>query len=131
MVRSSGNFVRYALGILLLIVALNAFGGGYYGLSGAEDIPTEWLEGSPFQDYFIPSLFLFFIIGGYALVTAIAVFRRHRLAGMIAYSYGIILLLWIAIQVAIIGYTSWLQPATAVAAIIILILTWQLPKQEH
>ena len=43
--------VRYTLGLLLLLVAINAFGGGYYGMAGAKDVPVEWLEGSPFHNY--------------------------------------------------------------------------------
>src|SRR4051812_27480018 len=49
---------RWILGSLLLLVALNAFGGGYYGMAGAPNVPTEWLEGSPFTSYFLPSLIL-------------------------------------------------------------------------
>jgi len=52
--RSSG--LRYALAGLLAFGALNAFAGGYYGLSGAPGVPVEWLEGSPFSDYTVPSL---------------------------------------------------------------------------
>ena len=34
------SVARYTLGSLLAFIALNAFGGRYYGLSGAEGIPT-------------------------------------------------------------------------------------------
>jgi hypothetical protein len=50
---SSPAIVRWPLGLLLGFGALNAFGGGYYGMAGAEGIPTAWLAGSPFHDYFI------------------------------------------------------------------------------
>jgi len=33
MSRSKENFIRYTLGFLLAFIALNAFGGGYYGMS--------------------------------------------------------------------------------------------------
>ncbi len=36
---------RRALGALLVFAAVNAFGGGYYGLSGAPGVPVEWLAG--------------------------------------------------------------------------------------
>jgi hypothetical protein len=122
------KFIRYTLGILLLFVAINAFAGGYYGMVGAKNVPTEWLKGSPFHNYFVPSLFLFVCVGGLSLYAGIAVFRRHRMARIAAFICGTIILLWLAAQVAIIGYVSWMQPATAVAALIILFLTWQLPK---
>jgi hypothetical protein len=40
---------------LLPFGALNAFAGGYDGLSGVEGVPLEWLEGSLFTEYFVPS----------------------------------------------------------------------------
>jgi hypothetical protein len=126
----AGNLVRYTLGSLLIFLAINAFGGGYYGIAGAKDIPIEWLEDSPFSDYFIPGLFLFLIIGGSALLTGIAVFRRHRLARKAAFFCGFTVLLWIMVQVSIIGYVSWMQPATTIAAVAILLLAWQLPKSK-
>jgi hypothetical protein len=122
---------RYTLGILLAFLALNAFGGGYYGMTGAKNIPLEWLHGSPFQNYFIPSLFLFSVIGGSALVAAIAVFSQSPIARVAALFCGTIVLFWIAVQVIIIGYVSWMQPVTAAAAIAILILARLLLNYSH
>jgi hypothetical protein len=45
--------LRYSLDTLLTFIALNALGGGIYGLSGAVDVPTEWLAGSPFESYLV------------------------------------------------------------------------------
>jgi hypothetical protein len=112
--------LRYALGLLLGFAALNAFGGGYYGMTGARGIPTEWLLGSPFDSYFIPSLFLFVVVGGSFLVAAIAVLARWSLAWVAAIAAGAIVLGWIAVQVSLIGYVSWMQPATAIAGVVIL-----------
>lgn len=128
MTKPSEKSIRYILGTLLLFVALNAFAGGYYGMSGARDVPLEWLEGSPFHSYFIPGLFLFAGMGGSALIAAIAVFRQYKIARSISFFCGMIILAWLAIQVSIIGYVSWMQPATATAAFLILFLTWLLPR---
>lgn len=46
---------------------------------------------------------------------------------MAALLSGLLLLGWILVQVSIIGYVSWLQPAMIVAAIVILALVWHLP----
>jgi hypothetical protein len=127
--KSTEKLVRYTLSILLLFLAINAFAGGYYGLAGAKNVPTEWLKGSPFQNYFVPSLILFVCVGGSALIAAIAVLMQHQMARKAAFTCGAIVLVWLAVQVAIIGYVSWMQPTTAVAAILILLLTWQLPKK--
>ncbi|MBS1621115.1 MAG: hypothetical protein JST10_11635 [Bacteroidetes bacterium] len=130
-IKISEKLIRWILGILLLVVAINAFAGGYYGLSGAKNIPTEWLKGSPFRDYFIPGFFLFVIVGGTSVFAAITVFRSSRIARKAGFICGSILLLWLTVQVAIIGYVSWMQPATTLAALIILFLTSQLPRYEY
>ena len=129
--QSTERLIRYILGSLLIVLAVNAFGGGYYGMAGAKGVPVEWLKGSPFSDYFIPGLFLFIVIGGSALFAGIAIFRRHKIARPAALICGIITLLWIVIQISIIGYVSWMQPATLIAAILILTLTGILQKKEH
>ena len=103
--------LRYALGTLLAFGALNAFAGGYYGLTGAQGVPREWLRGSPFTDYFVPSL---------------AAFARWRHARPLALAAGVIVLGWLAIQIAVIGYVSWMQPATAIAGAIVLALAWRM-----
>lgn len=125
------KITRYTIAILLLLVAINALGGGYYGLTGAKDIPLEWLKDSPFKNYLLPSLFLFVVIGGSCLIAAIAVFRRRGWAGKAAFICSIILFAWLAAQVVIIGYVSALQPATAVAATLILLLSLLYPKQQR
>jgi hypothetical protein len=120
--------LRYTLGTLLLLVAVNALGGGYYGMAGAKDVPTEWLQGSPFRNYFIPGIILFLVVGGSSFIAAVAVFRRHRIAFKAAFTCAMIIVVWLSGQITIIGYVSWMQPATAVASLLILILTWVLSK---
>jgi hypothetical protein len=120
--------IRYSLGSLLAFGALNAIGGGYYGLSGAAGVPTEWLDGSPFADYFIPSLILLVVVGGSFVMAAIVVFAGARIARAAALTAGLVVLGWLAAQVTIIGYVSWMQPATAMAGVLVLVLAWLLPK---
>jgi hypothetical protein len=122
--------VRYILGVLLVLGALNAFAGGCYGLAGAKGIPTEWLRGSPFRDYFVPSLVLLVIVGGTFLVAGVAVFARWRHDRLLALAAGGIVSSWLAVQVAIIGYVSWMQPATAIAGAVVLGLARRLPKSS-
>jgi hypothetical protein len=129
--RSGSSALRYLLGGLLAFGAINAFGGGYYRLSGAEGVPTDWLEGSSFGDYFIPSLFLFTVVGGSFLFAAIAVFSRFRIARASAFAAGAVVLAWIGVQLAIIGYVSWMQPTTAIGGLLVLALARSLPPRAH
>ena len=127
---SREKWIRRTVGGLLLLVAINALGGGVYGLTGAKDVPTTWLEGSPFHDYVIPSIILVVCVGGSALLAALAVFRRHRLRLKAAYSCGIVLMIWISVQLAIIGFVSWLQPAIIIMAVLIFMFTWLLSRYD-
>lgn len=127
---SEQNSVRYILGSLLAFSALNAFGGGYYGMSGAEGVPLELLAGSPFKKYFIPSLVLFVVVGGSFLFAAIAVFAFLPYARFAAFGAVAVVFIWLAVQIAIIGYVSWMQPVTAITGIVILVLARFLPKKR-
>lgn len=125
----SAKIVRWCLGVLLGFVALNAFGGGIYGVSGAEGVPVAWLVGTPFRDYFVPSLILFVVVGGALAVAAVLVMRcapRARGASALA---GLVLLGWIVTQVALLGYVSWLQPVVLAFALLILALSRSLPSR--
>lgn len=124
------KFLPYLLGILLAFGALNAFGGGYYGMSGAKDIPLEWLDGSPFKSYFIPSLILFTIVGGSFLAASIANFKKHKYARQMTFAAMAIVFIWLSVQILIIGYTSWMQSVTAIFAIVTTILTALTPSSK-
>jgi peptidoglycan/LPS O-acetylase OafA/YrhL len=122
--------LRIALGVALAFLAVNAFGGGCYGLLGAPGVPVQWLEGSPFSDYAVPSAVLFFAVGGSAALAATAVFARWRRARALAVAAGAIVVVWLAVEVWIIGFVSWLQPATAAAAALILTLALFIPSSR-
>jgi hypothetical protein len=121
--------VRYTLGSLLAFGALCAFGGGYYGLAGAEGVPREWLEGTPFKDYFVPSLILLVVVGGTYLAAAGAVLVRSGFARLAGFGAGFVMLIWIAVELLMIGYVSWMQPATTAGALAVLVLAWLLPRR--
>lgn len=120
--RRTTRAVRVVLGVLLGFISLNAFAGAWYGLSGAPGVPPEWLAGSPFTSYLVPSLFLGVVVGGGCLVASIGVLRGSRFTPPLAMSAGVLLLGWIAAQVAMIGWVSWLQPAVALYGAVIVLL---------
>jgi hypothetical protein len=119
----STRLIRNILGTLLAFAAINAFGGGYYGMSGAEGVSLELLQGSPFDSYFIPGLVLFVIVGGSFLIACVAVFARLRFARFACISTVVVVYGWLAVQIAIIGYISWMQPVTAIVVFVIFLLT--------
>lgn len=111
--------IKTALIAIQMLVAVSAVGGGIYGLSGARSLPTSWLEGSPFRDYTIPSLFLLTVIGGGMIVATAAWLLRRRIAPWVSLAMGVLLMSWIVVQVEIITLSSWLQPASFAAGLAI------------
>ena len=81
-----------------------------YGLAGAPKVPREWLEGSPFDDYTVPSLILGLGVGSTSAAAALIAWRGENAAAPASVVTGGVLCGWIAAQVAIIGPRSGLQP---------------------
>ena len=121
---------RLLIGIHTL-VALNAVGGGIYGLTGAPGVPVAWLRGTPFESYLVPSLILLGVVGGSQALACFSLSTRSSRARRLSLAAGAVLLGWIGIQLALIGYVSWLQPAVALAALATLALASKLPARPR
>ena len=112
-VEKSG-WLKNGLGVFQILVGLSAMVGGWGLLadpSGAAlGMSTVWLEGTPFGNFLIPGIFLFTVNGLGTLAGGIATLKRYRYAGEIAMLLGGIMIIWIVIQVGLIGYMNFLQP---------------------
>jgi hypothetical protein len=105
----SAKSARRSLIALEAVIGLNAVGGGVYGLAGAKNVPREWLAGSPFHSYVIPSLVLLIVVGGGMAVALGWLFAGYEYAAEVSVGAGLILLAWITVETVIIPF-SWLQP---------------------
>ncbi len=97
--------IRIALTVIEALIGLGAIGGGIAILTGAFDqwFPVAWLQGTPFSDYTIPGLLLLIVVGG----------------GMLSAAMGLVMLGWIACEVAIIDrYSQAVIPSTVVQQIL-------------
>jgi hypothetical protein len=125
---------RLAAGAVALeiLLGIGAIAGGIALMAGphGEIIPlsVSSLAGSPFADYFVPGAVLFTILGLGPLVAAVFAWRRHRLAPFMTVAVGAALLVWLAVQVATIGFVSDppLQPVYLGLGVVITLLgiTW-------
>lgn len=88
------KILRVILAMLLLIIAPIALAGG--GMAGATNVTLVRLGGSPFSNYFIPSLILFVLICIGFLSAAIAVFRHQLYASVLYFGCAAVLFVWIA-----------------------------------
>ena len=104
-------------------MGISALGGGVYALAGAKSIPREWLRGSPFRSYLLPGLVLLVIVGGSMLVATGLLLAGRSAARLVSLEAGVVLLGWIAAQVTVVGYRSWLQPLFFAVGLAVVVLS--------
>jgi hypothetical protein len=68
------------------------------------------LEGTPYDDYTWPGLFLVILVGVPPFVLAVALLARVRGAVALSGLYGVGLMAWIVVQWVLIDDRLWLQP---------------------
>lgn len=98
--------VPRALRIALALVAWFSLLSSLIGMvgltvGGGMGMPLDWLEGSVFASYFWPGVILGVVVGGAQAVTLIAQHSGLRLAWGLHAAAGLIMLIWIFVEVAI------------------------------
>ena len=97
--------------ILLLLLVFQGLSGCLGGArlvadpSGASiDLPLDLIADSVFPSYLVPGLVLLIVLGVGPLVAAWGVFRRTPWGWTASFVVGAALMIWLAIQIRIIGY---------------------------
>jgi hypothetical protein len=94
--------------VLEVLLGIGASGGGLVLIVAPRGeimpLPLSALAGSPFDTYLGPGLILFTVLGLGPLVAARLAWRRYPLAPLAAFVVGMALLIWVAVEIAIIGY---------------------------
>jgi len=111
---------------LVFVVAAVASGAIVAGASLIVDptgagvgLPLSVLAGTVFADFFLPGLLLLVLVGLSGAVVAIGLVGRWWWAWPATFVYGLVVIVWIAVQVSILGLVSVLQPVVGLAALII------------
>lgn len=112
----------------ILIQGLSGVAGGIglvFDPSGESlGIPSSWLAGSPFADYLIPGVILFVVLGIVPLADLYGLWARRYWGWLGALLIGFALLIWIGVEILIIGYQPQppLQLIYGVLGVVIIIL---------
>lgn len=100
----------YALMLGLVFLGLGGIAGGYSlvldptgeGLG----LPLSALDGSPFTDYLLPGLALLVLLGLFPLLVTAALWRRSWWAHLAAVLASVALLVFLAVEVMVVGYVE-------------------------
>jgi hypothetical protein len=107
--RSLSRFEKAAVS-LEVFLSVGALGGGVALMFGPRGeiipLPLSALRGSPFETYFAPGLILFCALGLGPFGAALLAWRRNPLAPRAALGVGVALLIWMAVEIAIVGYSN-------------------------
>lgn len=99
---------------LLAFLGFGAVGGGVALILSPDGSAMHWdrsmLAGSPFADFLVPGLILVGLFGLGSLATAITGLRRAPIAPFLAFAIGCAQMIWIVVELAIIGQLSFLHP---------------------
>jgi hypothetical protein len=99
---------------LLVLLGLGAIGGAAFMVTDPDGSTMQWdttmLAGSPFADFLIPGLLLGGLFGIGSFVVAGLGIARFRIAPFLAFAIGCAQMIWIVVELAIIGEFSFLHP---------------------
>ena len=100
-------------GILQLFIGIGAFVSGIlmiiYPDGSLMELPLNMLHGSPFKNFLVPGILLFSVNGLGNVFSAILSFKQHSIAGFAGIFFGFVLIVWLYVQVNMIGGGHWLQ----------------------
>jgi hypothetical protein len=99
---------------LLAVLGLAALGGGAFLVASPDGSAMQWtvamLDGSPFADFTIPGLLLGVVFGLGSLLAIVLGLTHSRPAPFVAFAIGCAQMIWISVELAIIGEFSFLHP---------------------
>ena len=127
----------HALVALLAIQGVSGLLGGVGLIADpggqAVGLPLEWLRGSPFDDYFVPGLVLLTVLGIGPLVVSLALWRARPWSRVGAILVGLALLVWIGVQILVVGYRAEppLQAAYGLLGMMITVLAALPPVRRY
>ncbi|PDW03341.1 hypothetical protein [Candidatus Viridilinea mediisalina] len=109
---------RSVLRVLLILLGLNGLAGGAMLLAdpsgAAMGLSLAMLEYLPLRTFVLPGLFLVVVMGVIPLGIAYATWQHRAWAWRAALTQGIVLVLWIGLQIVLWGTPAGIQVITLV-----------------
>lgn len=101
------------------LTALGAASGGANLMADGMGMDPALLAGTPLTSWHLPGLALIAVVCVPMAVAAAAEWRQAPRAAHRSLLAGVLLMAWIAVQVAVIGFQTWLQPAFFLVGLVV------------
>jgi hypothetical protein len=119
-----GKIVRVTSAVLTGVIALSGYAGVVGLLGGGISFGATIDARLPFGSLFLAGLALLAIVAVPMTVASVAAGRGMRYGADIVFGAGLVLVAWIAVELAFIKAYSWFHPTYLVAAVVVLGLGW-------
>ena len=127
------NTLRITAICLLFFLSISALPGGAMFILAPDGsllrMPIQQIEHTIFKNYLIPGLVLFFANGALSFLIAIAGMKKIKIFPSALMLQGVIVMIWIIVEIIVIKETQFLQLLYAVLGIVLTILGILLTKK--
>lgn len=123
----------YGLYVLMGLILFQGISGLFGGIALVADptgdylyMPVSMLGGSPFEDFLVPGIILLSVLGIFPSVVFFGLWKRRRWAWMGSLLVSAALIIWIGVEIWMVGYHPEppLQLAYGALGSILMILTF-------
>jgi hypothetical protein len=118
------KIIRLTAALITGAIALSGYAGVVGLLGGGISFGDTIDARLPFGSLFVAGLALLAIVAVPMTVASVAAGRGMRYSADIVFGAGLVLVGWIAVELAFIKAYSWFHPTYLVAAIVVLGLSW-------
>jgi len=129
------TFFKIIAGALLIFNGMSALYGGLnlivYSEGNSLQLPLDWLQHSPFDNYLLPGLILFTLNGLSSLFVCVAILLNSKKYPLLILIQGFILAGWIFTQMIMIQFVSYLQLLFGIIALLLILCGLILGKSAH
>jgi len=130
-------FLKVITSLLLLINGIGAIYGGsnliLHPDGSSIQLSLQWLQHTPFHNYFIPGIILFIANGLLSMFVFMALLLKYKNYPWLVIAQGVVLTGWIVIQILLIQTVYFLHiilGSFGIALILLGILELQLERQD-
>ena len=120
----NGRIIRVTSAVTTAVIAFSAYAGAVGLMGGGISFGDTVNARLPFGSLVLAGAALLAIVAIPMTVAAVAAGRDTRRSSDIVFGAGLLLVAWIAVELAFIKAYSWFHPTYLVAAIVVLGLGW-------